>query len=215
MERYIIQAPDPRLYKRCKKVTNYRSAEEIVNRMLDIAYKIRTDIYKYPRGFEMAAPQIGDLYRIIILQGDYNPDPKCIKTTVMVNPEILDEASFFYNWEDCLSVKDMRGYVKRCGKVKVRYEDINGILYEKKFKGNIACDIQHGVDHLEGKLFFEREMKYFIPLNVYRPFKDQGIEVLIEYVKDHYHLFDPEQKFSPSDMKKYGIIHPRQCLSFS
>jgi len=212
MDRYIIQAPDHRLYKPSNEIVDYRLAEKVVKRMLDIAFAIRNTIYEYPRGFEMAAPQIGEFYKIIILQGDYRPDPIDIETTVIVNPEILEETDFFYNWEDCLSVKDMRGYLKRCGRVRVRYRELNGKIYEKEFQGNIACDIQHGVDHLKGKLFFDREMKYFIPLSVYRPLKDQGIEALNEYVTAHYHVFDPNQYLSPSEMEKNGLIHPRQCL---
>lgn len=212
MERFIVQAPDHLLDKPCQKVTDYSHAQIIAKKMMEIAYKIRSNIYKYPRGFEMAAPQIGELHKIIILQGGYHLNPKEIETIVMVNPRILEEFESFYNWEDCLSVKDMRGYVKRSSKIKVKYQTIKGEDCVKEFFGNIACDIQHGIDHLNGKLYFGRDMKYFIPLSIYRPLKDQSLEDLNDYVFKHYKLFDAHQDFSPTQMKENKLIHPRQCL---
>lgn len=212
LDEYIIQAPDKRLEERCACLEGFADAEEIVRRMNDVAYQIRKNIYQYPRGFELAAPQIGEPYRIIILQpGDF-PAPNESKTLSLINPEILEEADYFYNWEDCLSVQGMRGQVLRCGRIRVRYQDISGIEHENEFSGGIAADIQHGFDHLNGKLFFDRNMRFFIPLGIYRPLKDCGLDVLNDYVATHYRMFDPTQYYSPIEMRRHGLMHPRQCL---
>jgi peptide deformylase len=215
MDRYVIQFPDQRLAAMCDRVSDFDLARDIVARMISIAHKIRSEIYQYPRGFEMAALQIGEPYRIIILQSDYHKDVSQIETTVMVNSEILHASGEFYNWEDCLSVKDMRAFVKRFGQVQVRYQDLQGKPHERVFQGNIACDIQHGVDHLNGVLFFERDMKFLIPWSVYRPLKEQGFGILNAYVVTAYREFDPNQYFGQEEMKRLGLIHPRQCLRLS
>jgi len=71
------------------------------------------------------------------------------------------------------------------------------------------------VDHLDGKMYFERDMKYFIPLSVYRPLKDQGIDVLMKRVVADYCPFDPGQYFSLAEMERRELIHPRQCMLVS
>ncbi|MEE8059622.1 MAG: peptide deformylase [Pseudomonadales bacterium] len=212
MERFIIQDPDPRLRRDAEKVSDFQLGNDIVDKMLEIAYRIRSEIYQYPRGFEMAAPQIGESHRILILQGDYYPQPNEIETIAMINPEIVKETDFFYNWEDCLSINNMRGYVERCRSIHVKYHDLSGQLHEGEFLDTMACDIQHGVDHLNGMLHFERKMKYFVPLAVYRPLKDQGLDVLNKYIVENYELFDSNQYLSSIEMKECGLVHPRECL---
>ena len=163
----------------------------------------------------MAAPQIGEPYRIIILQSDYNEDVSEIETTAMVNLEILHASGEFHNWEDCLCVKDMRALVRRFGQVQVKYQDLQGKPHKRTFQGNVACDIQHGEDHLNGMLFFERGMKYLIPWSVYRPLKEQGIDILNAHVVSTYREFDPNQCFDQEQMKRLSLVHPRQCCSLS
>ena len=216
MEKYIIQYPDHILKKRSKKVNDLALAKRIVKKMTSIAYRIRSEIYQYPRGFEMAAPQVGEPYSIIILQSDYHKNPRKIKTEALINPEIVYYGEPFYNWEDCLSVYEMRGCVKRFRRIHVSYRDIDGKQYDRKLiRGNSACDIQHGVDHLNGVMYFERAMRYFIPWSVYRPLKEQGFGILNTHVNSTYKHFDPGQYYSSKKMKAFGLIHPRQCLKRS
>jgi peptide deformylase len=212
MDRFIIQSPDPRLAVRAREVVDFELAKRVAHKMLEIAYRIRSTIYTYPRGFEVAAPQLGEPHRLILLQGAYSGDPAQIESLVMVNPEIVSLRNRQLNWEDCLSVKDMRGYVERFATADVRYNDLHGRLEERTFEGNVACDIQHGVHHLDGKLFFDCNMVYFIPLSVYRPLKDVSEQRLLSHVTGTYAKFDPLQYFDSTSMEERGLIHPRQCL---
>ena len=66
-------------------MTDLTHATSIVKKMEEIAFAIRSSIYTYPRGFEMAAPQMGEFLRIIILQGDYHSDPESIETVPRIN----------------------------------------------------------------------------------------------------------------------------------
>jgi peptide deformylase len=215
MDRYVIQLPDPRLHAAALPVPDSQTALRVAEKLADVAYLIRSTIYKYPRGFEIAAPQIGEPYCLIMLQGEFSHAIGETNTTVLVNPEILEESDFVFNWEDCFSAKEMRGCVERCGRIRVRYLDLHWQVHDRVFLGTEAADVQHGIDHLQGTTFFTRSMKYFIPVSIYRPLKDKGVDVLNEYVAGHYRLFDPEQFLTAEGMKQYGCTHPRQCLPLS
>jgi peptide deformylase len=75
----------------------------------------------------------------------------------MVNPaiEAVDGELFEVN-EGCLSVPDLRGYLKRHATVRVRYLDRDGNEHEETRSGLTAGTFQHEVDHLDGVLFVDR-----------------------------------------------------------
>ena len=79
-----------------------------------------------------------------------------IPLTVMINPEItpLTEETFD-NYEGCLSVPNIRGLVKRCVEIKLRFFDRNVEMQEQIVKGISAGVYQHECDHLDGKLFVD------------------------------------------------------------
>ena len=79
-----------------------------------------------------------------------------IPLTVMINPEItpLTEETFD-NYEGCLSVPNIRGLVKRCVEIKLRYFDRDAQMQEQLVKGISAGVYQHECDHLDGKLFVD------------------------------------------------------------
>lgn len=212
MERFVVQEGDPILQQVARPVMDNAVAVAVVEKLVKTAYEIRSTIYQYPRGFEMAAPQVGEPYRIILLQGAYEPDPRSAASTILINPEILTQSQPHYNWEDCLSVNGMRACILRHDLVRVRFLDLTGKVCLRNFRGDRAADVQHGVDHLDGKLFFDREIKYFIPLSVYRPLKDRSVDLLNEYVEQHYRVFDPFQSVDADEMARLGLEHPRQCL---
>ena len=64
-------------------------------------------------GAGLAAPQIGEPYRVMIFGFEHNPrypEAEPVPTTVLINPEfeVLDTHSEG-GWEGCLSVPGMRG----------------------------------------------------------------------------------------------------------
>ncbi len=211
----MIQAPDHRLTIPSTPILDFTLADRVGCKLIHTASLIRSTIYSYPRGFEIAAPQIDEPHRIILLQSGFSENLPTISSLLLVNPEILEATDFFYNWEDCLSVNNMRANVKRPSRLYVRFCDAVGSVYEREFRGNEACDISHGIDHLNGKLFFDQDLRYFIPLSVYRPLKDQGLHILESYVRDTYAPFDPAQCKDVPTMERLGLIHARQCLKLS
>lgn len=112
-------------------------------------------------GIGLAAPQVGESLRLAIIRiaggptryGELAPLP----LTVFVNPvvEVLDPATAG-NWEGCLSVPGLRGWVERPQRLRVRYLDAAGEPQVLEASGFLATVCQHEFDHLDGVLYLER-----------------------------------------------------------
>ena len=104
-------------------------------------------------GIGLAAPQIGELKRIITI--NIYQEEKNIAYTLF-NPEITwfskDEIVME---EGCLSIPRQFAEIKRPEKIKIKYINENNKTVEKKLNGNESRVIQHEIDHLDGKLFID------------------------------------------------------------
>ena len=110
-------------------------------------------------GAGIAAPQIGEPWRVAVMEVTHNPRypyKPPIPLTVAINPVIepLDGEVVEIN-EGCLSVP-LRGNVMRNVNVSVRYHDRDGVLHDRTERGLTAGTWQHECDHLDGVLFVDR-----------------------------------------------------------
>jgi len=106
-------------------------------------------------GVALAAIQIDQPYRIIVIRNDFdNKDDKTF--AVFINPEIVKrEGEVQEDYEGCLSVEDIYGKVPRYAKVRMRALDEQGRQVRVRAEGFLARVIQHELDHLSGKLFVD------------------------------------------------------------
>ena len=148
MKRPILIHPDPRLKKMCATLP------DVDDRIRKLADDMLETMYDAP-GIGLAAPQIGVLDRIIVMDcvkdEDEAPNPM-----VLVNPEIIaasDETNVYE--EGCLSIPDQFAEVTRPKQVQVRWMDLNGDEQIQEFDGLWATCVQHEIDHLNGKLFID------------------------------------------------------------
>ena len=143
----IRKFPDAALKEAAKPVEN------IDEQLASFIDSMVQTMYAAP-GVGLAAPQVGDSRRIIVLDTDHeNPGKRLVK---LINPEIVEtEGSIIWD-EGCLSVIDFTADVKRAAKVLVRAytPDQNEIRIEGE--GLLAVALQHEIDHLDGKLFIDR-----------------------------------------------------------
>ena len=105
-------------------------------------------------GIGLAAPQIGELRRVIVL----DIDREDVKTgrLLMANPEIIEASDEDATYEEgCLSVPEHYSDVVRPAKVTVRYLDREGETREMACEGLLATCVQHEIDHLDGILFID------------------------------------------------------------
>lgn len=145
----ILKEGDETLRKKCRPV------EEITPRILQLLDDMHDTLAK-AQGVGLAAPQVGVLRRIVIVEIDG------IKYE-MINPEIIATKGKQEEIEACLSVPDQYGLVKRPAWVKVRATDRNGNVYEAEGEGLMARCFCHELDHLDGTLYIDRAIEMYGP----------------------------------------------------
>ncbi|MDQ7862367.1 peptide deformylase [Peribacillus frigoritolerans] len=88
-----------------------------------------------------------------------------------MNPKIISHSAtmiYLPQSEGCLSVdRDIKGYVPRYERVKIKALDGNGEEIEMRLKGFAAIVFQHELDHLNGMMFYDR-------INTEKPFQASG-----------------------------------------
>ncbi len=149
--RDIITQPDPRLRQTAAVVTTFAPP------LIKLCHDLRDAMLAGPGGVGIAAPQIGELRRIIVVDCRQSMRPcKNHGLLFMVNPEILSKDGEVLGREGCLSVPDWVGVVPRAREIRVRYKDLHGDTQELESSGFEARVIQHEIDHLNGVLFVDR-----------------------------------------------------------
>src|ERR1700675_2527309 len=105
-------------------------------------------------GVGLAAPQVGESQRIIVLDTDHeDPGKHLLK---LINPKVI-EAEGKIVWEEgCLSVIDYTADVERAAHVLVRAWTPDEKEIEIEADEVLAVALQHEIDHLDGKLFIDR-----------------------------------------------------------
>ena len=132
---------DPILRKKCKTVTEVTDKiRELVEDMIDTMYE--------SDGVGLAAPQIGILKRIVVIDVGDGP-------IVMINPEILEKSGSQTGHEGCLSVPGKSGVVTRPNYVKAKAFDIDMNEYIVEGEELMARAICHELDHLDGGLYID------------------------------------------------------------
>ena len=100
-------------------------------------------------GVGLAAPQVGILRRVCVVQ---NEDDEVIE---LINPEIVYTEGEQTGLEGCLSVPGKYGVVTRPEIVRVRAQDRDGDFFEVEDEGLTARCFCHEIEHLDGHLFVE------------------------------------------------------------
>jgi len=118
------------------------------------------DTIKTNEGIGLAAPQIGLLKRVFVI--DTNPVVEQDVTIekfewIFINPVVIDSDSDDVAFrEGCLSIPEIYEEVYRPEKILVRYQDISLVTHEEELDGIKARIFQHEFDHLNGILFTDK-----------------------------------------------------------
>ena len=148
MLRPILLHPNPKLKKVCEPVVTIDDA------LINLSADMLDTMYHAP-GIGLAAPQIGILSRIIVMDCEKEEAAKR-KPIVMINPEIVassDEEKIYE--EGCLSIPEQFAEVKRPSSVQVKWLDKDGAEQLQEFDGLWSTCVQHEIDHLNGRLFID------------------------------------------------------------
>lgn len=150
----VVNYGDPVLRQETEKVTKVSAKiQKLVSDMFDTMYAYN--------GVGLAAPQVGELKRIFVL--DCSTDDNPMPQMVFINPVIIKKEGAIISREGCLSFPGVYTDVKRYEGVTVRYMDMKGRTQTMTApEGTLLCRaIQHELDHLNGVLFVDHVIDRF------------------------------------------------------
>jgi len=108
-------------------------------------------------GIGLAAPQIGLLDRIVVIDIRRGPDDEPFDALALINPRVVEaSAETEKSPEGCLSIPDLEEVVERSLTVRVEAQDPSGESFDIEADGLLARALQHEIDHLDGVLFIDR-----------------------------------------------------------
>jgi peptide deformylase len=142
MIRKILRFPNPILRKKAKAVK--RVTPEIVKLIDDMIEAMQA-----APGVGLAAPQIGELVRVIVANVGEG-------LLALVNPKIVAKSGKQTFTEGCLSLPGVEAPVERASQVKVKGLDRSGKSVTVEASGLLATVLQHEIDHLDGYVFIDR-----------------------------------------------------------
>ena len=130
-----------------KKAQPVRTIDKNFLRLIDEMFETMYEV----RGVGLAAPQVGESLRACVVNCTGKPEDEL----VLINPVIVEATGEETDEEGCLSLPGVHGNVPRAARVKVQAYDRNGKEIEIEASGLHARCLQHEIDHLNGRLFFQ------------------------------------------------------------
>lgn len=143
--RKILQSGDERLNKVCEPI------KKIDGKILNLIDDMMDTLYE-GTGIGLAAPQIGVLKRVILIDlGEEDEEP-----IIILNPKITAKSGNEKDYEGCLSYLGYEGEVYRPTNVTVKGMNIKGKPVTYEAEGLLARAFCHEIDHLDGILYMSR-----------------------------------------------------------
>ena len=140
----IVLLGDPRLYEVCEAVKKEEvpALQETINDMANVILEFRA---KYGAGRAIAAPQLGVMKRLVVMNID--------RPIAFFNPELFDcSEEMMEMWDDCMSFPDLHVWLKRHRYCKMRFRDENWEEQVWDLADDLSELLQHECDHLDGVL---------------------------------------------------------------
>jgi len=145
----IIKYPDEFLRRKTREV----KVEELKSPKIKKLVCDMAETMEVEKGIGLAAPQVGSDLRICVIKISG-------ETYVLINPKIKSFSRKKDVFEEgCLSFPGVFVPVERPLKVKIQARDIEGKKTKIKADGLLARVFQHEIDHLDGILMIDREIK--------------------------------------------------------
>ena len=150
----ILTYGEKTLRERSKDVHKVsRKIQDLVKDLLDTLYA--------QNGVGLAAPQIGENYRVFVI--DTSTGDEDLNPIIFINPKIIKKTGAVVSHEGCLSFPEAYTDVRRYANVMIKAMDETGrsFVLEAKEGSLLARAIQHEFDHLEGVLFIDHARNRF------------------------------------------------------
>lgn len=147
--RSCLPWPDKRLRTKVKEVSEITDEiHEIWNDMIDTMEAMP--------GVGLAAPQIGVMLRLAVVDGSTQRG----RAVRLANPEILHSSIELREHDEASpNLPGVSAKVKRPRAVTVKFLNDKGMVDRRDFVGVEATSVQHQIDHLNGRMYFDRLSK--------------------------------------------------------
>jgi peptide deformylase len=150
--RKVLQLPNPALKRAAAAVApdEWSDVERVADDLLET-------MHSFPRCVGLAAPQIGESVRMIVVDVSLHPkgDPSA-EELLLINPRVVSASGSELAREGCLSVPEFTADVRRATECVVEGLTRDGTLRMIEASGFEARALQHEIDHLDGLLFLDR-----------------------------------------------------------
>ncbi|MBO6602767.1 MAG: peptide deformylase [Roseicyclus sp.] len=144
--RPFIMWPDRRLQTVCEPVAEVTDAVQVI-------WTDMIDTMDAMPGVGLAAPQIGVMLRLAVVDAS-DERGRAIR---MANPELLHASVELRSHpEGSPNLPGVHAAIRRPRAVTVAYLDETGVRVEKDLVGLWATSVQHQIDHLDGRMYFDR-----------------------------------------------------------
>lgn len=141
----IVRFPDQRLRQVAAPVTFFD--ENLSALAQDILDSMRA-----APGIGMTGPHIGVAQRVVVLELPDAPQPQ-----IYVNPEIIWMSEETVRQEEgSVSMPGVTDLIERAAKVRVQYQDLDGVTHVEEAEGLRAACHQHEIDQLNGIFWIQR-----------------------------------------------------------
>jgi peptide deformylase len=145
----ILKFGNPKLKRISKRVDN------IDKELISLIKDMKDTLYS-TTGIGLAAPQIGELKRVILIDLRDGQEP-----IVLANPAIVAKVGKEEDIEGCLSYPGYEGNVVRPKKITVQGLNVKGEKVQYTAEGLLAKAFCHEIDHLDGVLYTDRAKKIY------------------------------------------------------
>jgi peptide deformylase len=132
-----------------------RKVESIDKEIITLIQDMKDTLYN-TTGIGLAAPQIGILKRVILIDLKQGDGP-----IILINPTIVAKAGKEESIEGCLSYPGYEGKVARPKKITVQGINPKGNKVQYAAEGILAKAFCHEIDHLDGVLYIDRAKKVY------------------------------------------------------
>jgi len=147
--REVLKFPD----KRLREIS--QPLDGVTDEIRELARDMCDVMYDEP-GIGLAAPQVGRLVRLVVVDTEWTQEDAERSPLILVNPELIEPEGKITWSEGCLSVPDFEADVERAERIRLLARDLEGVELVIRAEGLQAVCFQHEVDHLDGRLFIDR-----------------------------------------------------------
>ena len=142
----LLLWPDPRLREKAQPVGEITPETQAV-------WDLMVSVMEAMPGYGLAAPQLGILQRLAVVDCSTERG----RVVYLADPEIVATGEGRHEWDEASpNLPGLSAKVTRPSPVTVAFTDREGRRIRQTFEGLWATSVQHQIDHLDGRMFFDR-----------------------------------------------------------